>query len=230
MSRARLKELLRPIVISVLTETNGPIPLTEASDEMKRLLPKVQSLYDKLERRHLSLDRIVDVVYDAYKIRALVVVRGKVISFYVEHNENTVKEASVTGDVAGYQTPFAFAGNRKQDKEKRRKNITQAGYKPVNESLEREMKSKSFVIEQMYPSYSQLKDNQDLTPRQKLGFSIREVKKHMAEIEEFLDSTLKLKQESGVTSGDYWKRTHGHLLRLGEHMTRIMGKLRELRN
>ena len=44
---------------------------------------------------------------------------------------------SVTGDIAGYQTPYAFSGGRKKDKKKRKKNATNStGYEIVREAIE----------------------------------------------------------------------------------------------
>ena len=46
-------------------------------------------------------------------------------------------EMSVTGDIAGYQTPYAFSGGRKKDKKKRKKKATNStGYKIVREAIE----------------------------------------------------------------------------------------------
>tara|TARA_Y100000766_G_C18693310_1_gene500552 strand:+ start:334 stop:630 length:297 start_codon:yes stop_codon:yes gene_type:complete len=46
-------------------------------------------------------------------------------------------EMSVTGDIAGYQTPYAFSGGRKKDKKKRKKNATNStGYEIVREAIE----------------------------------------------------------------------------------------------
>lgn len=48
-----------------------------------------------------------------------------------------LNEMSVTGDIAGYQTPYAFSGGRKKDKKKRKRNATNStGYKIVREAIE----------------------------------------------------------------------------------------------
>ena len=44
---------------------------------------------------------------------------------------------TTTGDVDGYSTPFAFRGDKKSGKKKKRKISTNStGFKPVNEGLE----------------------------------------------------------------------------------------------
>ena len=48
-----------------------------------------------------------------------------------------LNEMSATGDIAGYQTPYAFGSGRKKDKKKRKKNATNStGYKLVRETIE----------------------------------------------------------------------------------------------
>ena len=48
-----------------------------------------------------------------------------------------LNEMSVTGDIAGYQTPYALSGGRKKDKKKRKRNATNStGYKIVREAIE----------------------------------------------------------------------------------------------
>ena len=48
-----------------------------------------------------------------------------------------LNEMSVTGDIAGYQTPYAFSGGRKKDKKKRKRNATNStGYKIVREEIQ----------------------------------------------------------------------------------------------
>tara|TARA_B100002019_G_C20812881_1_gene376789 strand:+ start:164 stop:460 length:297 start_codon:yes stop_codon:yes gene_type:complete len=48
-----------------------------------------------------------------------------------------LNELSVTGDIAGYQTPYAFSGGRKKDKKKRKRNATNStGYEIVREAIE----------------------------------------------------------------------------------------------
>tara|TARA_Y100000361_G_scaffold140938_1_gene145527 strand:- start:250 stop:555 length:306 start_codon:yes stop_codon:yes gene_type:complete len=52
----------------------------------------------------------------------------------VEIFKEDLEEATVTGDVQGYQTPYAFTGKR--GKKKKKKISKAAGYKPVKEALE----------------------------------------------------------------------------------------------
>ena len=49
--------------------------------------------------------------------------------------DGELEEITVTGDVAGYNTPFAFAG-KKGKKKKNKVSTNSTGYKTVNEALE----------------------------------------------------------------------------------------------
>jgi hypothetical protein len=56
----------------------------------------------------------------------------------IKEVEEELDESNVTGNVDGYQTPFAFSGKRKQDKEKANSNIEVTGYtkvKDIDESI-----------------------------------------------------------------------------------------------
>jgi len=46
----------------------------------------------------------------------------------IQEVEQELEEATATGNVAGYNTPFAFGTNRKKDKKKEKETATQAGY------------------------------------------------------------------------------------------------------
>ena len=51
----------------------------------------------------------------------------------IKEVEEELDESNVTGNVDGYQTPFAFSGKRKQDKEKADSNIKVTGYTKVKD-------------------------------------------------------------------------------------------------
>ena len=52
-------------------------------------------------------------------------------------DEEELEEITVTGDVDGYNTPFAFSG-KKSKKKKKEFSTNSTGYKTVNEALEKE--------------------------------------------------------------------------------------------
>jgi len=50
--------------------------------------------------------------------------------------EDDIEEATVTGDVSGYNTPYAFNSKSKKSKKKKKKNAENStGYKMVKEEL-----------------------------------------------------------------------------------------------
>jgi hypothetical protein len=52
--------------------------------------------------------------------------------------EDEIEEATVTGDIAGYNTPYAFDGGRKEDEKKKSRNSTNStGYKIVENTMKR---------------------------------------------------------------------------------------------
>jgi len=52
-------------------------------------------------------------------------------------DEEDLDEITTTGNVAGYNTPFAFTGNSKKSKKKKKKYSTNStGYEVVNEALD----------------------------------------------------------------------------------------------
>ena len=57
---------------------------------------------------------------------------------------------------------------------------------------------------------------------------MREIKYMMREIESTVHNALKLKEEMGVKSGDYWKRTGQYLSLVSEKLNKLTTRLKEL--
>ena len=53
---------------------------------------------------------------------------SELIDELIQEVEQELEETTTTGNVAGYNTPFAFGKNRKKDKNKEKETATQAGY------------------------------------------------------------------------------------------------------
>jgi len=51
----------------------------------------------------------------------------------IKEVENELEEVNVTGNIDGYQTPYAFSGGKKKNQKKRKKIATQFGMKIVGE-------------------------------------------------------------------------------------------------
>ena len=103
-----------------------------------------------------------------------------------------LSEASVTGDIAGYQTPYAFTGKSAKGKKKKKKISTNStGYNVVKEG-----------------KYHDYRNDESLTPKQKIGRSMREIRDSLNELNKLVKMNVRLKNELNVDSRSYWKNTH----------------------
>ena len=121
------------------------------------------------------------------------------------------KEATVTANVAGYNTPRAFNpdGSHSAGYVKRMAGV--AGYSAVNENR-----------------YYQLRKDEK-TPNQKIGVGIREIRKQITEIEKFLEWYGKIKQENSLRGENFWKRTNKHIYRIKERLQGIRKNITALK-
>lgn len=77
-------------------------------------------------------------------------------------------------------------------------------------------------------SYRAFKRATEASPRQKINNAMREIKYMMREIEGTIHNALRLKEEMGVKSGDYWKRTGQYLSLVSEKLNKLSARLKEL--
>ena len=127
-----------------------------------------------------------------------------------------LEEASVTGALDGGEgppkTPYAFSGGRKKDKEKKKKIAQAGGYMRVKEG-----------------KYHQYKNDESMTPKQKIGKSMREVRNSLNELSKLIDMNVKLKNELNVDSQSYWKNTHKALHKISERLVKLANKVGQLK-
>ena len=138
---------------------------------------------------------------------------NKIIDEILE--EEDLDEASTTSNVAGYQTPKAFSGKRKIDKDKEEENaINSTGYK---------------IVKEMYnQNYKSFKKDETKNSKQKVNGAIKEINKRLFQIERIINRTNKLKKEAGVASGNYWKSTGPRINKIAERLLTVSRKLREI--
>ena len=79
-----------------------------------------------------------------------------------------LEEASVTGNIPGYQSPYAFT-DPKKDKKKKKKQATAVGYK----------------LAETY--YRDLKNDVNRSPKQKVWHAVREVRDSLVHLEKTLN-------------------------------------------
>lgn len=117
-------------------------------------------------------------------------------------------EATTTGNVAGYLTPYAFSEPRERDK--KRKSLERMGYTIV-ENRWLELK----------------KDVSRNTPR-KIADGISHIRKQLVEIDRYLNWYGKLRTENEISTESYHKRTQKQLRKLKEQVLKVYEKLDKL--
>ena len=135
--------------------------------------------------------------------------------------DSELDEISATGNLDGGEgppkTPYAFGDMDDEDIEK-------GGYKKVKqESMF--IKMSKLMNE---TSYREFKKDPTSTPQQKVNRGIMEVNKMLGEIEKIVNNNLRLKTETGVQSGHFWKTTGNRFAKINERMLRVAHRLKEL--
>ena len=134
----------------------------------------------------------------------------------IEQEEMELDEMSVTGNVAGYNTPNAFKKTDGTDEDETTDDSfvdrinTSTGYTRVNENR-----------------FHQLR-KEDSTPNQKIGVGLRNVRKQLSEIEKFVEWYSRIKTENGLEKSGYWKRTNRNLNAIKERLNKITEKIHSL--
>lgn len=126
-----------------------------------------------------------------------------------EYIRKTIREMNVTGNADGYQTPYAF-GKPENEKKKGQRQADLTGYDVVNENR-----------------WLQLKKEEGPATT-KIGKGISNINKQLAEMEKFLNWYGKLKQESGISNENYWKRTNGNIMKIKERLLRLEAQIRKI--
>ena len=125
---------------------------------------------------------------------------------------NELEEATTTGDIAGYDTPNAFTGGPGKGKKKKKEISTNStGYNVVKEG-----------------KYHDYRNDETLSPKQKIGRSMREVRDGLQNLERLVKMNVRLKNELNVNSGSYWKNTHKALNKISERLVKLANKVGQL--
>jgi hypothetical protein len=169
--------------------------------------------------------------------------------------KRTLDEMSVTGNVAGYDTPAAFA-KPGQTKKKNNRLAKAAGGTVVNNLEEGEKDyalgdvpaSKDEALP-MKPTAAKKQPGAEIadisgmimaenrwlelkreesSPKAKVGRGVSNIQKQLSEIEKFVNWYSKIKNENGLKKEDYWKRTNASLYKIRERLMGITEKLRTL--
>ena len=82
--------------------------------------------------------------------------------------------------------------------------------------------------DQSWAKYYSWRNDKSMTPKQKIGMSMREVRDSLQELEKIVFRSIKLKKELKVGSDNYWKSTHSALRRIHERQVKLTGKIANL--
>ena len=92
-------------------------------------------------------------------------------------------------------------------------------------ALTREIQNKQMLGEGRYHDW---RNDESLTPKQKIGKSIREVRDSLNGLSKTIDMSVRLKNELKVDTTDYWKTTHKALGKISERLVKLANKVGKL--
>ena len=73
--------------------------------------------------------------------------------------------------------------------------------------------------------YHDWRNDESMTPKQKIGQSMREIRDALNELDKTVKMNLKLKTELKMDSKDYWKNTHKALTKISERLVKMANKV-----
>ena len=130
-----------------------------------------------------------------------------------------------------YNTPHAFGGSNKKGKKKGKAGYTGGHEDPTigtanfNANDPKLRKTESVVNEGRYHDW---RNDESLTPKQKIGMAMRETRDNLTELERVVRYNVRLKNELKVDSRDYWKNTHKALSKISERLVKLANKVGQL--
>ena len=143
-----------------------------------------------------------------------------------------IDEANSTASVGGsYNTPHAFGGSNKKGKKKGKAGYTGGHDDPTDGTGHfiaddpKLRKTESVVNEGRYHAW---RNDDSLSPRQKIGMSMREVRDKLSELDKLVKMNVRLKNEVGVDSTSYWKNTHTAMKKISERLVKLANKVGQL--
>ena len=76
--------------------------------------------------------------------------------------------------------------------------------------------------------YHDYRNDESLTPKQKIGMSMREVRDKLNELDKIVKMNVRFKNEVGVNSTSYWKNTHNAMKKISERLVKLANKVGQL--
>jgi len=82
------------------------------------------------------------------------------------------------------------------------------------------------VNENRHGQYQIYRDDPSLNTQQKIGESIKRIRRNLKELNREVALNVRLKTESGINSDAYWKRTRKDLMKIAEHLYYLQEKIK----
>ena len=97
-----------------------------------------------------------------------------------------------------------------------------------------DLRKKGYIEESIGESinegrYHDWRNDESLTPKQKIGQSVKEIRDSLNELDKRIKMNLKLKTELNVDSRSYWKNTHKALTKISERLVKMANKVGNLK-
>ena len=108
--------------------------------------------------------------------------------------------------------------------EKRQPKEVTAFIQKIAQGMKDKPKSES-INEGRYHDY---RNDESMTPKQKIGRSMREIRDSLNELNRLVKMNVRLKNELNVNSLSYWKNTHKALNKISERLVNLANKVGQL--
>ena len=93
-----------------------------------------------------------------------------------------------------------------------------------------DLRRKGYIEESLNEGrYHDWRNDESMTPKQKVGRSMREIRDALNELDKTVKMNLKLKTELKMDSRDYWKNTHKALTKISERLVKMANKVGNLK-
>lgn len=136
--------------------------------------------------------------------------------------DEEIEEMNVTGAVAGYSTPGAFASPKETDDDHLKKALkkTGSGYIAADNS-----KPNTYKVWEMKSlgeaTYRQYVKDEAMTSHGKVNTAIHQMNSKLFEIEKIVRQSVRLKNEAGINKDTYWKSTQAKLGKIRERVMKL---------
>ena len=149
----------------------------------------------------------------------------EILDEILDEVQKELDEATTTGNVDGYQTPFAFSDKSKKTKKRKKKIATQLGYSVVDNDVSNINEAK---VKRPVNRWLELKNDETMHPHKKMAMGLKELKYQLREVEKFFNWYNKIKTMNELDSQQYWKRTNRHIYTIKEKLIKIAKTIQEI--